>query len=126
MVIVVPCVPQLLRWMIKINVMQYDVRHPSHDPEPPDYFIDYLNLATTQNALGVNLNYTSSSNDVYFAFQQTGDFVFPDFKEDVEMLLDRGIRVALMYGDADYVCNWYFSISFHLFSLQFIQILIIV
>jgi len=64
-------------------------------------------LASTQNALGVNLNYTEDANDeVYYAFQQTGDFVFPNFLEDLEMLLDKQVRVALFYGDADYICNW--------------------
>jgi hypothetical protein len=73
-------------------------------------------LPSTQNALGVDLNYTDSNDDVYYAFQQTGDFVFPNFKEDLEMLLDNDVRVALYYGDADYICNWY-SFRFFLLSL---------
>lgn len=85
----------------------YDIRHPYDDPTPPSYYADYLNKAEIQNALGVNLNYTSSNNDVYYAFQQTGDFVYPNFIEDVEQLLADGVRVALMYGDADYICNWF-------------------
>ncbi|KAM0194125.1 hypothetical protein ACHAPC_001219 [Botrytis cinerea] len=77
-----------------------------HDPTPPTYFIDYLNLASTQNALGVNLNYTEdSSAEVYYAFQQTGDFVYPSFLEDLEYLLANDVRVSLFYGDADYICN---------------------
>lgn len=86
----------------------YDIRHPLDDPDPPSYFIDYLNQASVQNALGVDLNYSAdSNNEVYFAFQQTGDFVFPNFLEDLEMLLNNSVRVALFYGDADYICNWY-------------------
>jgi carboxypeptidase C (cathepsin A) len=84
----------------------YDTRHPFHDPDPPTYFQDFLNLASTQNALGVDLNYTTSNNEVYWAFQQTGDFVYPNFMEDPEMLLKNSVRVTLMYGDADYICNW--------------------
>jgi hypothetical protein len=76
------------------------------DPTPPSYFVDYLNLASTQNALGVNLNYSETANEeVYYAFQQTGDFVYPNFLEDLEMLLANDVRVALFYGDADYICN---------------------
>ena len=33
----------------------YDIRHPYDDPTPPTYFIDYLNTAKVQDALGVNI-----------------------------------------------------------------------
>lgn len=90
----------------------YDIRHPYEDPTPPTYFIDYLNQANVQQALGVNLNYTSdSSNDVSRNFDSTGDFVFPNFVQDLELLLDKNVRVALYYGDADYICNVTSSLS---------------
>ena len=85
----------------------YDIRDPYDDPTPPLYFEDYLNLAHVQDAIGVNLNYTDANNDVYYAFETTGDFVYPTYKEDVEMILNNGVRVALFYGDADYICNWF-------------------
>ncbi|KAL2443609.1 Carboxypeptidase S1-like protein B [Exophiala dermatitidis] len=87
----------------------YDIRHPSDDPTPADYFMDYLNLASTQAALGVDTNYTSTANnEVYYAFQQTGDFVYPNFLEDLEQILNTSsVRVTLVYGDADYICNWF-------------------
>ncbi|CAL3962341.1 unnamed protein product [Diplocarpon coronariae] len=85
----------------------YDIRHPTEDPTPPHYFVDYLNLDSTRNALGVDLNYTASNADVFYAFQQTGDFVYPNFIEDMEMLLNNSVRVSLIYGDADYICNWF-------------------
>lgn len=54
----------------------YDIRHPYNDPTPPDYFADYLNQASVQQALGVNINYTSlSSSQVGDGFSNTGDFV---------------------------------------------------
>lgn len=37
----------------------------------------------------------------------TGDFVFADFKTDLERIIDRGMATALVYGDADYICNWF-------------------
>lgn len=40
-------------------------------------------------------------------FQNTGDFIFPNFRQDLEYLLDEGVRVNLFYGDADYICNWF-------------------
>lgn len=82
----------------------YDIRHPYDDPTPPDYFVDFLNMASTQQALGVNINYTStSSRSVGSGFSSTGDFVYPIFIGDLEEILDNGVRVALIYGDADYV-----------------------
>jgi len=69
--------------------------------------LDYLNQAHVQDALGVDLNYTEANNNVYYAFQSTGDEVYGYFLRDVEELLDAGIRVALYYGDADYICNWF-------------------
>lgn len=82
----------------------YDIRHPYDDPTPPSYFLEYLNQANIQAALGVDTNYTSfSNNDVYFAFAATGDFVYPNFKIDLEHILNSGVRVSLIYGDADYI-----------------------
>ncbi len=90
-----------------INLQLSSIRHPYEDPTPPTYFADYLNLASTQDALGVNLNYTESNNDVYYAFQKTGDFVYPNWLSDLEMILNNSVRVALYHGDADYICNWF-------------------
>ncbi|KAK4935376.1 hypothetical protein LTR10_023554 [Elasticomyces elasticus] len=87
----------------------YDIRHPYNDPTPPTYFLDYLNSAYVQNALGVDTNYTSDANDeVYFAFQDTGDFVYINLLEDLEQIINSSsVRVTLAYGDADYICNWF-------------------
>ncbi|KAK4545187.1 hypothetical protein LTR36_003366 [Oleoguttula mirabilis] len=86
----------------------YDIRHPYKDPTPPTYFINYLNTAAVQDAIGVNLNYTADSSSlVGKGFASTGDFVYRDFKADLERILDGGVRVALYYGDADFICNWF-------------------
>ncbi|TPX21132.1 hypothetical protein DIZ76_015085 [Coccidioides immitis] len=86
----------------------YDIRHPREDPTPPDYFVDYLNQAKVQNALGVDFNYTRTSNpEIFAAFGRTGDWGYPDFIEDLEAILEMPVRVTLMYGDADYICNWF-------------------
>ena len=85
----------------------YDIRHPYDDPTPPSYFEDFLNLASTQQALGVNINYTApSSGPVFSGFSSTGDFVY-SFIEDLSEILGYGVRVAMLYGDADYICNWF-------------------
>ncbi|KAF2027290.1 alpha/beta-hydrolase [Setomelanomma holmii] len=84
----------------------YDIRHPYQDPTPPSNYAAYLNQGEIQEALGVTLNY-SGNNGVYYAFQNTGDFIFPNFRLDLEYLLDQDVRVSLGYGDADYICNWF-------------------
>lgn len=69
--------------------------------------MDFLNLASTQEALGVNINYTSSADQqVFSGFSSTGDFVY-SFIEDLSDILGYGVRVAMLYGDADYICNWF-------------------
>ena len=84
----------------------YDIRHPYVDPTPPTYFVDYLNQADVQQALGVSINYTrTASPQIGTGFGNTGDFVYNRFKKDLERILDRGLRVALIYGDADYICE---------------------
>lgn len=77
------------------------------DPTPPTYFVDLLNTAPAQEALGVNLNYTDSNSDVSYAFQKTGDFAYPTFITDLEMILNNSVRVVMYHGDADYICNWF-------------------
>ncbi|KAK2754332.1 hypothetical protein FQN53_009000, partial [Emmonsiellopsis sp. PD_33] len=68
----------------------------------------YLNQSTIQNALGVNLNYTTSSDPYLWAtFARTGDWLWPDFLQYLSELLDLPVRVALIYGDADYIVNWF-------------------
>ncbi|EMD59428.1 hypothetical protein GGP41_009286 [Bipolaris sorokiniana] len=85
----------------------YDIRHPTNDPTPPDNFISYLNDATVQEALGVTVNYTQSNTGIFYAFQNSGDWVFPNYRLDLEYLLNHDVRVSLAYGDADYICNWF-------------------
>ncbi|KAB5580578.1 Alpha/Beta hydrolase protein [Coniochaeta sp. 2T2.1] len=87
----------------------YDIRKSSRDPAYPDFFVKYLNLPSTQEALGVDLyfRYEPSSNKVYSAFQLSGDYAYPGFLEDLGFLLDRRVRVVLTYGDADYIGNWF-------------------
>ena len=90
----------------------YDIRHPYEDPTPPPNYPKYLNLPEVQEALGVTLNY-SSSNGIYYAFQNSGDFIYPNFRLDLEHLLDQDVRVSLAYGDADYICKKKISMSSH-------------
>lgn len=87
---------------ILIDNSAYDIRQNASDPNynvPPGYWQDFLNTAEAQNAIGVDLNYTSFSGQVWIGFDWSGDFVY-SLLPKVENLLDQGVRVALIYGDA--------------------------
>lgn len=85
----------------------YDIRHPYNDPDPPTFFVNYLNQSDVQNKLGVDVNYTmTSSTPVYYGFDTTGDYVYGTLIKDLEHLVAKGVRVGLYYGDADYICEW--------------------
>jgi hypothetical protein len=79
----------------------YDIRANISSDFPTSYWIDYLNTAFVQNAIGVDLNYTFSvSGQVSVGFDNSGDFVYGSILQDLEDLLNHGVRVALVYGDA--------------------------
>jgi carboxypeptidase C (cathepsin A) len=85
----------------------YDIRNHSLHPQPLGAYPPWLNTAEIQRALGVDLNYTGpTSIGAYAGFQFTGDWVSSRPLRDLSELLESGTRVALMNGDADYICNW--------------------
>lgn len=84
----------------------YDITHKSPDPFPPSFYLDYLNSANVQAGIGAMVNYTESNPTVQKAFLKTGDFERGNQISRISFLLSLGIRVALIYGDRDYVCNW--------------------
>lgn len=87
----------------------YDVAHPDKDPFPREWFVGYLNQNWVQKAIGVPINFTTSVDSVYNAFTKVGDYARSDvhgYLEDISYILDSGIKVALVYGDRDYACNW--------------------
>ena len=87
----------------------YDIAHPDKDPFPREYFVGYLNQHWVQEALGVPTNFTESVESVYAGFNEVGDYARSDvhgYLEDISYILESGIKVALVYGDRDYACNW--------------------
>ncbi|VUC22891.1 unnamed protein product [Clonostachys rosea] len=82
----------------------YDIRYEAGKDVPPDFWRPWLNTGPVQNSLGVDLNYTSA-NLLYSAFSLSGDFA-AGYLSDIDELLKSDIHVALVYGDADYICNW--------------------
>lgn len=87
----------------------YDIAHLNPDPFPPEFYVGFLNQHWVQRALGVPVNFTESVNSVYDAFSSVGDYARSDVRgylDDLAYILDSGIKVALVYGDRDYACNW--------------------
>ncbi|KFY93110.1 hypothetical protein V498_04554 [Pseudogymnoascus sp. VKM F-4517 (FW-2822)] len=84
----------------------YDIAHPRADPTPEPYMHGYLAQDWVLSALGVPVNFTTSSPAVGDAFDSTGDINRAGSMEAVAYLLYSGVKVHLMYGDRDYACNW--------------------
>lgn len=84
----------------------YDITHSMADPFPPSYLMGFLNQHWVQAALGVPVNHSVASGAVYEAFTSTGDLAKGGLLEDIGYILDHGVKVAMMYGDRDYACNW--------------------
>lgn len=77
------------------------------DGSSPKFHQAFLNQPHVQKAIGVPLNWTSSSNTVKSRFQQLGAYPRDASLGNMAYLLDNGGKVALMYGDRDLACNWY-------------------
>ena len=84
----------------------YDISQNVLDPFPNSLYLEYLNQLSVQQALGCPVNYTQDSMAVFTAFNTTGDYARDGIIQGLVDLLKSGVRVALIYGDRDYICNW--------------------
>ena len=84
----------------------YDISQTAPDSFPPSTYLEYLNTAEVQASIGAVVNYTETSATVATAFLTTGDYDRGTQIAQMAYLLSLGIRVALIYGDRDYICNW--------------------
>jgi carboxypeptidase C (cathepsin A) len=84
----------------------YDISQNFLDPFPDLHYLEYLNTRAVQQAIAVPVNYTQTSLTVLGAFNSTGDYARDGSLADLASLLESGVRVALIYGDRDYICNW--------------------
>lgn len=85
----------------------YDIRQKYPTPDPPAAYQEYLNYPSVLQAIGAQVNYTENSPYVLDGFVATGDSIRGGLTNDLASLLAMGVRVALVYGDADFLCNWY-------------------
>lgn len=85
----------------------YDISQNNLDPFPDSLYLEYLNQADVQKAIGVPVNFTQTSLTVFDSFLDTGDYARDGILQGLAALLNDGVRVALLYGDRDYICNWF-------------------
>ena len=82
----------------------FDMASKLPNPYPPAYATGWANKAWVLQELGARVSFTENS-----IISQTvlfGDISRRAGLKDVEYLLSRGIRIALIYGDRDYRCPW--------------------
>lgn len=91
------------------NLSVYDIRVKDPSPDPSNAYLEYLNTASVQQAIGARVNYTTSSSAVMGAFIRTGDSIRGGQIQDIANLLRSGVRVSLIYGDADYIVRYFFT-----------------
>ncbi|KAK0614703.1 Alpha/Beta hydrolase protein [Immersiella caudata] len=88
------------------NRNPFDIAYTMPATFPAHYMSAFYNQPWVQEALGVPVNFTISSDlIVNLFFGVTGDPLRRTLS-DLEFLLQRGHNVALVYGDRDYRCNW--------------------
>ncbi|KAK4194659.1 Alpha/Beta hydrolase protein [Triangularia verruculosa] len=77
----------------------HDISNPSFDPLPNQTYLTYLNSLAFLSALGSPINFT----DLPPAYPPLS----PDPIPALTSLLSQGVRIAMISGDRDYLCNWY-------------------
>lgn len=101
-----------------VQAFHFDIASPFIHNFPPRWAAGYLNNATVQEDLGVPLNFTGFSFIIAQEFGAAGDFLKGNNLAALGQLLDRGVKVSLLYGDRDYQCNCMFLfLSLDLFGL---------
>ncbi|RAL68547.1 hypothetical protein DID88_007273 [Monilinia fructigena] len=74
----------------------YDISHNLPDSFPPSTYLEYLNSADFQSAIGSPVNYTQTNLQVVSAFTSTGDYERKSYVPEIAALLNSGIHVGLI------------------------------
>ncbi|SMR43760.1 unnamed protein product [Zymoseptoria tritici ST99CH_3D1] len=100
------CATAVIQPYVYSGRSRYDIAHFQPDPSPSQHHIGFFNRAWVQRELGVPLNFTANSNNVFSAFYANGDPFRTAGMKSIEYLLSIGVKVAMIYGDRDYTCPW--------------------
>lgn len=83
----------------------FDIAAPPNYPFPPKDAVTFLNQKWIREELGApEMNFTWNSQLVRNQFFQTGDALRRTIQE-LQDVLDLGVKVSMVYGDRDYQCN---------------------
>ncbi|KHJ30627.1 putative carboxypeptidase s1 [Erysiphe necator] len=85
----------------------YDISQLLPETFPPGAYLEYVNTAEFLSAIGSPVNFTQNSQQVISTFIETGDYERQAPIPVIAALLKSGVRVGFIYGDRDYICNWY-------------------
>ncbi|KAH8881533.1 alpha/beta-hydrolase [Thozetella sp. PMI_491] len=105
----VPCTLLPGAWVEGLKHAQlnnFDIGHLLPDSLPPPYGKGFLQQQWVRDALGAAVNFSDTGNIAQQNFAITGDYV-RGYLPELGALLDAGVKVALIYGDRDYQCNWF-------------------
>ncbi|KAM0242208.1 hypothetical protein ACHAP5_007295 [Fusarium lateritium] len=85
----------------------FDITHSNLTLFPKPHIQDFFNQRWVQQELGVPLNFTTGFNKITQVWLgEVGDVMVGSL-EALEKVIERGVNVALLYGDRDYRCPWY-------------------
>ncbi|KAJ7034608.1 alpha/beta-hydrolase [Mycena alexandri] len=88
------------------NLDPYDLRQSSAAAFPPEYYVNFLGIASVKTAIGATSSTYSECPDAPFEkIENTGDDA-RTFLPQLAAVVDSGIRVLIWAGDADIICNW--------------------
>jgi carboxypeptidase C (cathepsin A) len=108
---------ELLYTALSTGRSAYDIRAEKPDSHPSNALLEYLNTASVQQSIGAKVNFTLHNARVFKAFFQSkfsyagpwryhilihsaGDKVRGTHLQSLADLAEKGVRVALAYGDA--------------------------
>ncbi|KAG9096623.1 hypothetical protein FS749_008101 [Ceratobasidium sp. UAMH 11750] len=82
----------------------YDVRVKNPDPYPYDP-TNLLSSSSFKSKIGAQSGWRITNTQVYNNFAATGDWM-RNSRPNLEKVVNAGVRVLLLDGDADYICNY--------------------
>ncbi|EME81428.1 uncharacterized protein MYCFIDRAFT_52091 [Pseudocercospora fijiensis CIRAD86] len=85
----------------------YDISLQRPQQARVPFFKQFLQQPHVQSAIGVQKNWSACDNPAGNAFYYVGDGSTSGYLDKLAYLLDSGIKVNLLYGDRDYICNWF-------------------